>query len=179
MKSAPQPGSSYEQPFELLTACHQRVERSLALLLRLCEHLRSHGADAAARDAARDVLRYFDIAAPLHHQDEELHVFPALVEDPALAPLCARLLAQHGEIEHQWQALRPLLERLEPAELGTLSAAAQAFATLHEEHLRSEDGLVFPAALARVDEPGRRAMGVEMAARRGLQLTGSAGPGSH
>ena len=27
MRIAPQPGSSYQQPFELLAACHERVER--------------------------------------------------------------------------------------------------------------------------------------------------------
>ena len=54
-------GSSYEQPFELLQACHERVERSLQLLVRLCQHLKVQGLDGNARDAARDVLRYFDI----------------------------------------------------------------------------------------------------------------------
>ena len=58
------PAVGFDQPFEMLEACHERVERSLGLLLRLAEHLVSHGADEQARDAARDVLRYFDLAAP-------------------------------------------------------------------------------------------------------------------
>lgn len=170
-RPAPQPGSSYQQPFELLDACHQRVRRSLDLLLRLHTHLERHGADAQARAAADDVLRYFDIAAPLHHQDEELHVFPALAGDAALAPLCARLRAQHREIEAQWARLRELLQRLDPGELAALQQAAEAFTRLHEQHLRSEDGRLFPAAEALSSEAQRRAMGIEMAARRGLKLT--------
>ena len=171
MRTAPQPGSSYQQPFELLAACHERVERSLSLLARLCEHLATAGPDPAARDAARDVLRYFDIAAPLHHQDEELHVFPVLAADPVLAPVCARLQAQHREIEAQWQPLRALLQALDPAELAALRQAAEAFERLHEEHLHSENALIFPAARALQDEADGQAMGIEMAARRGLRLT--------
>jgi hypothetical protein len=56
------PAASLDQPFELLAGCHDRVRRSLALLQRLVEHVRAHGADAQARSAADDVLRYFDIA---------------------------------------------------------------------------------------------------------------------
>ncbi|MCB1958559.1 MAG: hemerythrin domain-containing protein, partial [Rhodocyclaceae bacterium] len=73
----PTPGAGFDQPFELLSACHDRVQRSLDLLRRLQDHLAIHGADGQAQDAARDVLRYFDIAAPLHHDDEERHIFPA------------------------------------------------------------------------------------------------------
>ena len=75
------PGAGFDQPFEMLDACHDRVRRSLDLLRRLRDYLRGHGhgCDDSARQAARDVLRYFDIAAPLHHEDEELHVFPPLL----------------------------------------------------------------------------------------------------
>ena len=30
-------------------------------------------------------MRYVDLAAPLHHQDEELHVFPLLLAGPGAA----------------------------------------------------------------------------------------------
>lgn len=74
------PAVGFEQPFAMLEACHERVERTLTLLSRLRSYLREQAVDDAARQAARDVLRYFDIAAPLHHEDEELHVFPLLLE---------------------------------------------------------------------------------------------------
>ena len=70
--------AGFEQPFEMLSACHDRVRRSLALLGRLCEHVEVHGTDAQACQAAADVLRYFSLAAPAHHEDEERHVVPAL-----------------------------------------------------------------------------------------------------
>ncbi|MEZ0309011.1 MAG: hemerythrin domain-containing protein, partial [Ramlibacter sp.] len=74
--SAPAP--TFEQPFDMLEACHERVHRSLDLLARLRAHVVTHGADDQARQAAIDVLRYFDVAAPAHHLDEELHVFPPM-----------------------------------------------------------------------------------------------------
>ena len=62
-------GVGFEQPFEMLTACHERVHRMLRLLGKLREHLATRGHDEQAAQAARDVMRYFDQAAPLHHED--------------------------------------------------------------------------------------------------------------
>lgn len=97
--SAPDSPSAptFEQPFEMLHACHDRVRRMLALLDRLVAHIPANGVDRQAREAARDVLRYFDEAAPQHHLDEELHVFPRLESGaPAgVRELVARLRADH------------------------------------------------------------------------------------
>lgn len=174
-----QPGSSYAAPFELLSACHERVARSLALLARLLEHLETRGeADALARDAAADVRRYFGVAAPLHHQDEELHVFPALETAPDGAALCAGLRRQHREMEALWAQLDPALAALDSAALPRLRQLAEAFIALYRGHLAAEDELVFPAARQQLPDAAQAAMGIEMAARRGLDLTGSAAPGS-
>jgi hypothetical protein len=40
--------ATFEQPFEMLKACHERVERMLALR-RACATPSGHGADADAR----------------------------------------------------------------------------------------------------------------------------------
>jgi hemerythrin-like domain-containing protein len=182
----PQPGASYAAPLELLDACHQRVRRSLQLLQRLAEHVAAHGADADAAQAAADVLRYFDIAAPLHHEDEERHIFPPLEQggEPQMAKACAALRAEHQQIAALWQQrLRPLLDAVRQRTLTELDAAELAlaaadFAALHAGHLEREDGLVFPAAAARLDAAAQQAMGLEMAARRGLDLSGSAAHGN-
>ena len=49
------PGVGFEQPFEMLQACHERVQRSLDLLGRLEEHIDRKGHDAQSRSAATDV----------------------------------------------------------------------------------------------------------------------------
>ena len=87
------PGVGFEAPFEMLDACHERVERMLRLLGKIREHVQTHGADTQARDAARDVMRYFDQAGPHHHEDEERHVFPPLraQRDPAVLAVVIRI----------------------------------------------------------------------------------------
>lgn len=89
------PGAGYEAPFEMLDACHERVERMLRLLHRLRAHLQASGWDAQAAEAAHDVLRYFNEAAPRHHEDEERHVFPAVLAAPD-APIPARTGMDNG-----------------------------------------------------------------------------------
>lgn len=170
---AAEAGASFDQPFDLLAACHERVERSLALLGRIVAHVSEHGCDEQARGAATDVLRYFDIAAPLHHQDEERHVFPLLEcqGDPRLAAVAQRLRADHLQITAAWAELRTLLLSVAagaagvPAELPQL---AQRFIDLHTEHLSLEDGCAFVQARAQLDEAAMARMGEEMALRRGV-----------
>ena len=65
------PAAGPEAPLDMLAACHTRVEKQCQTLLRLQPHLMEHGSDAAAREAASAVMRYFDTAAKHHHEDEE------------------------------------------------------------------------------------------------------------
>ena len=66
--------ASWEQPFDMLRACHDRVHRMLTLLGKLQAHVVVHGVDAQANQAARDVMRYFDQAAQLWAPNGELLV---------------------------------------------------------------------------------------------------------
>ena len=89
------PSAGFDEPFEMLQACHERVERMLGLLERLAAHLLDHGAEATAQRAAVDVMRYFDVAGPAHHEDEERHLFPRL-----LAQGSAELQQVVGQMQH-------------------------------------------------------------------------------
>jgi hemerythrin-like domain-containing protein len=165
--------ASFEHPFEMLTACHERVLRMLSLLARLRAHVREHGADDQARQAATDVMRYFDTAAVEHHRDEELHVFPLLITrgDPALAALVARLQQDHLQMESRWVPARDVLARLAAGRLPRLTpeheALLAAFAEVYEGHIEAEERVAYPAAQALVAPPAVAAMGREMARRRG------------
>lgn len=173
------PAAGFDDPFAMLAACHDRVQRSLALLRRLVEHLQSSGLDADARTAAHDVWRYFELAAPAHHLDEEHHVLPRLRAsgDPWLAALAQRIENDHREIEAIWHRLGPLLCEVHEAtsEVATAAATtlaqrlrreADAFIELHERHIPLEDRLAFPSARERMSPAERDAMGAEMAQRR-------------
>lgn len=165
------PSVGFDQPFEMLAACHARMARSLDLLLRLGPHLQAHGCDAQARSAATDVLRYFDIAAPLHHQDEELHLLP-LLRAQGQAGLAARLRADHQVMEHDWARLRPSLCAVRDgvADTAALPAAVARwtqFAALYRRHLAAEEAQAFPMARRGLSVQQLQAMGEDMAARRG------------
>lgn len=167
------PAVGFEEPFEMLSACHERVERMLQLLERLAEHLPQRGADTQAADAARDVMRYFDLAAPHHHEDEERHVLPALRADgrAALSALADRLHADHEQMHGAWAALRSTLVQIERGQwpAGAAFDAVAPFAALYRAHIAAEEGEAYPEAAAHVLGPARAAMGREMAARRGVQ----------
>lgn len=169
------PAAGFGQPFQMLEACHERVHRMLALLGRLREHLRGHGADTQAQQAASDVMRYFDQAAPQHHQDEELHVFPPLLAqgDPDTVRVVTRLRQDHRHMESNWQGAREVLARVAQGGVERLSdheeATLDAFAVLYDDHIRAEEEIAYPQAQALIDAPGRAAMGEEMMRRRGVK----------
>jgi hemerythrin-like domain-containing protein len=167
------PAVGFEQPFEMLEACHERVNRMLALLARLREYLPGHGADDNARQAARDVMRYFDLAAPHHHQDEELHVFPPLLAagDAATVDRVRRLQRDHLQMESGWREARKVLDAVASGERQALAtrdeAALDLFAGLYGDHILVEEQSAYPAAAALLDGPALAAMGREMTRRRG------------
>lgn len=167
---------SFAQPLDMLTACHDRLQRMLALLDRLRAYLPQHGADAQARQAAIDVMRYFDVASPAHHRDEELHVFPPLLAPgaPAQAELVARLLRDHQAMDAAWTPARAVLSAIAEGTLAALPAQAQAaldrFASLHADHLRAEEAMAYPAVRALLPPDAVAAMGAEMASRRGVRI---------
>lgn len=147
------PAAGFEQPFAMLAACHERIERTLRLLLKLVDHVATRGVDAQARSAASDVLRYFNIAAPLHHQDEELHVFPQLIArgDVALSAQVRTMQLDHRQMEKLWSELRPCLVALttvDGAEIDVLhfGSMSRAFANVYASHLQTEEEVLFPAA---------------------------------
>jgi hypothetical protein len=165
------PAAGFEQPFAMLEACHERVQRTLALLARLRMHVREQGADENARQAARDVLRYFDMAAPLHHEDEELHVFPLLLAHgaPEVVRAVRQLQQDHLAMAANWAAARTPLLALADATCAAFSAEDEAGLEGNScrIHQPMEEGLGYPAAIALLPAEALSAMGDEMAARRG------------
>jgi len=161
----------------MLEACHERVERMLGLLKRLKLHLNSQGCDDQAKQAAKDVMRYFDLAAPLHHQDEELHVFPVVLQSPPgpVHDAVHALLRQHCEQEVVWTRLRANLQSLVLPFPGTDSAAldaetVNAFCEIYDTHMRLEEEVVYPVARKAFDQAQLRVAGLEMMKRRGVAV---------
>jgi hemerythrin-like domain-containing protein len=177
------PGPGFDEPFEMLQACHERVGRMLALLQKLRSRMRTRAPDDQGheqmRQAARDVMRYFDVAAPQHHRDEELHVFPTLLglQDAELVALVARLQQDHVQMEARWKPARSLLEEVAEGARTSFNdaddAILDAFANLYEGHIEAEESMAFPRAASTMEPERLEAMSRDMAQRRGVKPSGS------
>lgn len=166
----PGPEAGFAAPYEMLEACHDKVLRMLDLLERLQRHLLERGADESAAQAARDVMRYFDVAAPLHHDDEERHVFPLLLAsgNPDWMTLAARLQQDHRDMAPAWAALRQQLVQVAAGQ--ALSLSTEGFDRLYRAHLQAEDQVAYPAARGLGNASQIAAMTQDMMQRRGLQV---------
>ncbi|MFO1265999.1 MAG: hemerythrin domain-containing protein [Rubrivivax sp.] len=134
-----------------------------------------NGSDAAAREAATAVLRYFDLAGPNHHADEEEDLFPALLESMAgsdavrLRELTESLAADHREFERRWAALRRTLQDVAEGRAALLDAAdVQGFADLYKQHIAREEGELLPMASRLLGEAEIERIALAMQRRRGL-----------
>lgn len=158
----------------MLDACHDRLRRSLELLGRLQQHVVGNGVDEQARQASLDVLRYFTIAAPLHHEDEERHIVPLLRKagQKALSDASAQVMQDHEQIRLVWHTLEPQLREIargESPDPHRLADSVRKFIRMNESHLAFENDKVFPHARelkAGEGEEALAAMGTEMALRR-------------
>ena len=171
---APSAGTGFDTPIALLKECHRRVEDQCETLARLVPHLATHGSDQAAAEAAEAVVRYFELAAPKHHADEEDDLLPALRESVAgsdavcLREMCEGLLADHEALAQQWQALRAVLRTVIDRQPARLEAAAvQAFAEHYRAHIAFEEGELFPMAERLLTAPVLEGIGRRMRQRRG------------
>jgi pyridoxamine 5'-phosphate oxidase len=166
--------AGFDDPLEMLLGCHRRIEKQLHTLKRLRAHLASRGVDAEAAAAAQSILTYFIKAAPKHHQDEELDLFPLLearITDPEEAArfraLRRGLESDHRLLEVAWAQMRRPLEVIADGLPRTLPAAhTQDFTSAYARHIATEEA-AFKMLFDRWLKPNDIAdLGRSMAARR-------------
>lgn len=139
---------SIDDPIALLLACHDKVRRFSTLAVRLRDHLDVHAPDEQAQEAARSVLRYFNVAAPLHHDDEEQDLFPALrsLGLPVLNQAMDQLDAEHAELASLWRSLQDWLEDTAQGVAHAPPQEVEAFARRYAAHAQREEDEVYPHA---------------------------------
>jgi hemerythrin-like domain-containing protein len=170
------PGAGFDQPIEMWLACHQRVERFAALLGRLAEHLGAQGADEDAQVTATSIRRYFNEAAPRHHEDEEVDMFPRLRErldaerDRTVLDVLDQVEADHLEMAGIWKRLDALLAEIARGKAVTLERTLiDRFATMYRHHIDAEERILLPALKKALGKNDWQAVGRAMAERRGLE----------
>lgn len=165
------PSAGFDDPLELLGACHRRVAGFCDTLERLVAHLKTAGPDDDARHAAKRILSYFDQAAPHHHADEEVDLLPLLrlrAEESDASTIenwAERISAEHREQNALWTVLREELQQLIDGKGSSLNAAA-AFIGMEREHYQFEDRVVFHLAGKLLHEGDLETLGRAMASRR-------------
>ena len=177
------PGAGFDQPVEMWLACHERVQRFAALLSRLAEHLTRQGADEDAQVTAVSIRRYFNEAAPRHHEDEEVDMFPRLRErldserDKTVLDVLEQVEADHLEMAGLWKRLDAALAEVSRGERVALEQSLiDRFATLYRHHIDAEERVVLPALEKTLGRDDWQAIGRSMAERRGLEWDDLAKP---
>lgn len=180
----------FDDPLEMLRACHGRILSQCDTLGKLAVHLSDNGCDQQAQQAAQNILRFFDTAGQFHHQDEEENLFPALrlsagSDKSHLEKLLARLLQEHIGMLAAWGALRPALLQLSkgvPAPLDETAdettshltqliiapALVDNFVGRYAEHIAFEENELLPLAARILKSQQILELGKCMAARRGV-----------
>ena len=165
----------FSQPIAVLKHCHDRIRKQLATLQKLQAHLPSHGADDQARQAAHAVLKYFDHAAHLHHEDEEHNLLPMLQataqgDDAALLQdLVPRILAQHQQMDGDWLTIKAQLDKIATGAGSALTAASvQQFVDAYTAHMDVEETQIAPMAKRLFSAEQMRMLGDAMQQRRGI-----------
>lgn len=176
------PESTFADPIGLLGDCHRRIERFLSVLVQVAAEAHGGLLSDDQRIAWDTALRYFREAAPKHTADEEESLFPRLrgINRPEVRALLARvdtLEKEHvcaGKAHDEVDRLGRLWlddGSLSPERASRLSTVLAQLSELYRRHLTMEDGEVFPLAAAVLSAPDRKAIGGEMASRRGLKPT--------
>ena len=183
----PEAAPGFDQPVAVLKHCHGRIRKQLATMEKLLAHLPAHGADEQARQAASAVIKYFDKAAHLHHDDEEQDLIPMLRavaqgdDAAALQALAPVILQDHSDMDAMWQDLHEQLAMIADGSAAALSAGAvQRFAQRYLSHMEREETMVAPMALRLFSPEQMAQLGASMQARRGIEAdTPAAAPSAH
>lgn len=170
------PGAGFDEPVEMWLACHQRVLRFAALLSRLAEHVSQQGADEDAQVTATSIRRYFNEAAPRHHEDEEVDLFPRLRDrlgadgEKTVLDVLDQVEADHLEMAGLWARLDAILAEIARGKPAVIEQTLiDRFATMYRHHIDAEERIILPALKKSLAKNEWQAVGRAMAERRGLE----------
>jgi len=167
----------FDQPVAVLKHCHDRIRKQLKTMELLASPAILAATPAEVRQAASAVLRYFEKAAPLHHEDEEHDLLPMLADtarddDAALlARLMPEVLDEHRQMELLWQRLQPQLAAIAAGQSTALdNADATGFGKLYLGHMEKEEGHIAPMAKRLFSTEQMQRLGNAMRTRRSIAL---------
>ena len=164
----------FDNPLDMLHACHDRIMDQCATLQKLLQHLPVHACDVQAQQAAQAVIRYFDTAGLFHHQDEEVDLFPLLraTHNADADALIKRLLDEHQLMDAQWANLRIQLQAIAEGKSAVLEKNLVAdFNLAYGRHVMLENSQLLPLAAQFLSQQQLNDLGKKMAERRGVSVS--------
>ena len=173
LKPAGSQTAANEDAVTLLLGCHDRIRHFTGMAERLASNPKSPASER--RQVASAVLRYYEIALPLHEADENQSIYPRLREvlpDGELAEANETMVRQHAEIDTLIAELIPLWHAIadDPAHQEHLSTGlrerVERLRQLWTDNLRLEEEQVVPAIRRFLSAADLESIEAEMRARR-------------
>ena len=97
---------TFAEPIEMLYACHGKVRRFCNQVAMLSDYIAENGCNQIVLQTIRQIAQYFNVAAPLHHEDEEENFFPLLLQyAPQAKESVDELLRQHVSLHGNWDGV--------------------------------------------------------------------------
>ncbi len=164
------PFSLIDKPLDYILADHAR-KRSI------CVALRRFATDGqVARSEADMVIGFLDQDLPLHHEDEDQDLFPAVrrraLPEDDLGAVLARLSEDHRLSAVMVHAIVDVLAAMpgdDPVKLDRQARELmQAYAASEHRHLAMENGIVMAIARIRLKPADLKAISQTMKLRRGV-----------
>jgi len=125
--------------------CHRQILSMLDELSVIVTKLESDGIDREIRDRAAKVATFFSTTAREHHEEEERHIFPALVKGarPEVVQAILRLQQDHDWLEEAWFELAPHVHAIaagrRSCDIGTIRDGLAALDALYRDHIELEE----------------------------------------
>ena len=177
LKIGQRPDHGFDEPLQLLSDCHRRIEHFLEVLRAIAKQAHGGALDESQRAQLQSAVDYFTTAAPRHTADEEESLFPRLAaaadaEARKALDTIDRLEGDHTAAAAHHEAVDILVRRwiaegaLPPADVQDLSGRLDVLGALYSAHIAVEDQELFPAAGRVLSSDDVQAIGREMAARR-------------
>lgn len=171
--AVPEPPAGAEAPLQALASANQRLLSHCASLRRLVLYLNECGFDAQAKGAMAQLSLFFDTLLPGHHADQDIDLFPALIESMAgsdavcLREITESLASEHRELRRLWLHLRPAINDVVRGQSASLPVhEVEAFVERCQACVAREESELLPMASRLLADDQIVAIGNGMRRRR-------------
>jgi iron-sulfur cluster repair protein YtfE (RIC family) len=148
--------------FAAFDACHRKTIALLDELAALVAMLELDGLEPQTCASAARIAAFFSTTAREHHEDEERHLFPALLKSarPEIVQAVVRLQQDHDRLEEAWFDLAPhvmaVAAHRSTYDIDVLRDGVPVLTALYLDHIELEEAFIHPHAHRCMPVPAKR-----------------------